>query len=355
MNKINLTKIFILSLLFAVVSISAQIKPQTLKFDEFEISNPQFHSLYREITVAQRAERFAKHLRKQTGVKAYIIYYQARIIENNSGIRYLADSIKSGVSNERLAYDDVVVVDGGFRENDAFEFWIVPKNADLPAPTPTFAKSETFQCANLSVYGYPALNKTDEVIFSVNSYDLKVIENPTLTWKVSAGEMVEGQGKDSIKVKLNDSTQKRVTAFLEIEGLPYPCPKVFTGTAEIRGKLFLIDSFGNIPNGETKARLDAFLSTMQDNPTAKGYVIIYGSRASGARSIESKNRLYTSYFTFRNVDVSRITIMNGGYREQTSGELWLAFGDEKPVPAPTVDRQFVEVPKPARKPRPRRK
>jgi len=54
--------------------------------------------------------------------------------------------------------------------------------------------------------------------------------------------------------------------------------------------------------------------------------------------------------------LTRITIVRGGYREETSGELWLSFDDnEKPIPMPTVDLKFVEIPKPARKPRPRRK
>jgi hypothetical protein len=352
MKKTNLTKFLILSFLFAVLSISAQNNSQALKFDEFAVTDFSFYFSYDQITVAQKAERFAKQMRKQTGAKAYIIYYQSRITENNSEIRYLAERIKRDVSNERLAYDDVVIVSGGFRENAAFEFWIAPKNAAPPEPTPTFAKSETFVCPKVIVDSENLRGQSETIVFSVRSYFVKDVKNYTLKWQVSGGEIVEGQGTDIIKVRLNDSAKKRVTAFLEIEGLPLPCRKNFTATAQIEsGNLILLDGFGQIPNGETRARLDYFLSELQKNPTAKGYVIVYGNRTSGAGSVESRIKLYKHHFTFRGFDSAPINIVQGGYREEAFSEMWLSFGDEKPVPTPTVDAKFVKIPKPARKPR----
>jgi len=48
--------------------------------------------------------------------------------------------------------------------------------------------------------------------------------------------------------------------------------------------------------------------------------------------------------------------VRGGFREEISSELWLLFDDaEKPIPTPTVDEKFIIVPKPARKPRSRKK
>jgi hypothetical protein len=357
MRKTNLTNFLILSLLFAVVSVSAQNKPQAVKFDEFAITNFDFYFSYDQITVAQRAERFAKQMRKQAGAKAYIIYYQARITENNnSQIQYLAERIKRDVSNERLAYDDVVIVDGGFRRNAEFEFWIAPKTAAPPAPTPSFAESETFVCPNVIVDGENLRGQSETIVFSVRSYLVKDVKNYTLKWKISGGEIVEGQGTDTVKVKLNDLAKKKATAFLEIEDLPLPCRKNFTATAQVEsGNLILLDGFGQVPNGETRARLDYFLSELQKNPAAKGYVIVYGNRTSGARSVESRIKLFKNHFMFRGFGSAPINIVRGGYREEAFSEMWLSFGEEKPVPTPTVDAKFVEVPKPARKSRPRRK
>lgn len=357
MKTIIVLKIFVLifCFLFVVSTISAQTKPQTLKFDEFEFIESRSYQPYDEITVAQRAERFAKQWRKERGAKAYIIYYKARIIEGFSGIGYLAGEIRQSVIGESLEFDDVVIVDGGFRENAAFEFWITPKNAESPKPTPTFAKSESVVCPNIFVNNENPYNQTETVAFSVGSYSLKDLENYTLKWQVSGGEITEGQGLNFIKVKLNNSAPKQVTAFLEVGGLPLTCRKNFSSTAEIGKKLFLLDSFGQTANGDTKARLDNFLSELQKNRAAKGYVIIYGNRTSGARSVESRIRLYKNHFTFRGFDSAPINIVRGGYREETSSELWLSFSDEKPVPTPTVDTKFVEIHKPARKLRPRKK
>ncbi len=342
--------------LFVVSTAFAQDKPQALKFDEFEIIENRSYSLYDEITVAQRTERFSKQLKKSRGARAYIVYYQARVFANSNAVQNLANSISQRVSGASLEYDDVIVVDGGFRENAAFELWIAPKNAAPPEPSPTFAKSETFVCPEIVVAGENSRGQDETIVFSVHSYYLKNILNYTLKWQVSAGEIVEGQGKDFIKVKLNDSAQKQVTAFLEVEGLPLPCRKVFTATTKVGNEnLILIDSFGGIANGDTRARLDNFLSELQKNPAAKGFVIIYGNRTQGAKSVENRISLYKNHFTFRGFDSAPINIVRGGYREETSGELWLSFDEEKPIPTPTVDVKFVENPKPSRKPRPRRK
>ncbi|HXG83579.1 MAG TPA: hypothetical protein VNI84_06065 [Pyrinomonadaceae bacterium] len=65
--------------------------------------------------------------------------------------------------------------------------------------------------------------------------------------------------------------------------------------------------------------------------------------------------MISNHLAFRRFNGSRITIVRGGFRETTSTDLWLAFDDAVPIPTPTVDEKFVVVPKPARKPRPRRK
>jgi hypothetical protein len=351
----RLYKTFSLLLLLAASTIFAQDNLRASKFDEFNIFENPFHSNYDEITVSQRAERFAKQLKKEREAKAYIIYYQARI--NNSfaknRIEYQASRVKQSVlSATRFEHDDITTIDGGYRENAAFELWVVPKNAALPKPTPTLDKSETYLCPNIYINNNSEFNNSETLKFSVSAYDFRGLNEYSLTWKVSAGEIIDGQGFNSVKVRLNNSAPKRVTAFLEVSGLPLPCQKVFSSAAEIGGKLFLLDSFENIPSGDTKARLDAFLHELQKNPTAKGYIIIYGNRTEGNRDVVRKDMFYRNYLRFRNFDTSRIIIVDGGFREKTSGELWLSFDDAvQPIPTPTVDRKFVAVPVQTRKSR----
>jgi hypothetical protein len=70
------------------------------------------------------------------GDQAYILAYAGR---NNvrgyasSTLRQIRTvAIKAGIPGDRL-----VTVDGGYREQAAFEFWLVPIGAEAPAPTPS--------------------------------------------------------------------------------------------------------------------------------------------------------------------------------------------------------------------------
>jgi hypothetical protein len=354
-------KIFVLffcSLIF-ISATSAQEKPQALKFDEFDdVVENRFYSDRNELTFSERVKRFSKQLEKERGVWAYVIYYQARITHENLQWNFInqAKGIKNQIIyNDRIKIKDVAVVDGGYREKNSIEFWILPKNADAPTSTPTFDKSETFICPNIVIGDDTPINNFETVNLIVRAYNFEGIDNYSLIWKVSAGEIVE-KGLDYIKVKLDDSAVKRITAFVEVSGLPFPCPKVFSTTVEIKGKLYLVDSFGLAANGDIKARVDSFMVSLQNNPTAKGYIIVYGNRSEGNRDAERRITMINNYFRFRNFDVSRITIMRGGFREEISTELWLSLDDaEKPVLTPTVDIKFIEMPAKTTKTRRRKK
>ncbi len=84
------------------------------------------------------------------------------------------------------------------------------------------------------------------------------------------------------------------------------------------------DEFGNITCEDELARLDAFTMELLSNPNLQGYIIVYGGRR-GRRS-EAKARAARMKFYLvrvRGLDAQRILTMDGGYREELSGELWL--------------------------------
>ncbi|MEO8072708.1 MAG: hypothetical protein ABI686_05615 [Acidobacteriota bacterium] len=69
------------------------------------------------------------------------------------------------------------------------------------------------------------------------------------------------------------------------------------------------------------------------------------------RAIQSIKNIYK----FLKRDMSRITIVRGGFREYDTVDSWLLFENaEPPTPTPTVDKKFV-IPKIVRKSRARRK
>ena len=76
---------------------------------------------------------------------------------------------------------------------------------------------------------------------------------------------------------------------------------------------------------------------------AQGYVIFYGGRSYHgrlARRGESEarvNRIKKYLLKNRGIDVGRIVMINGGYRERWGAELWIApFGTQSPTPTPTL-------------------
>src|SRR5205085_1599613 len=67
---------------------------------------------------------------------------------------------------------------------------------------------------------------------------------------------------------------------------------------------------------DTKARLDNFAIELQNNPSAQGYMIVYsgtGSRAGQAERLIERAKDYL--MKERTLDVSRLTVINGCYRD----------------------------------------
>lgn len=354
MNSKIFSKIFILlfcSIVFAS-AIHAQEKPQALKFDEFEEpSESAFTAWGEEISLTQRAERFGEQFRKERGAKAYLIYYLGRITEQNfdRNLNYKIDRIKYNIRAENdYSYENIITINGGYREKTTIEFWIVPKNAELPEPTPTINKSETVVCPNINIYSRTLYDQSGVLDFSISENGLKEIPQYNLKWKFIGGEIINEQGLSEIRIKADDKV-KKVTAFLEINNLPFECPRVYSTTAKIE-KIHLTDEFGREPNGQIKSRLDAFANTLYNYPAAKGYIINYGSRAEGKKTLIRREKLIMTHFQFRGIDLSKITIVNGGYREVEATELWISFDDNKPIPTPTINEKFVGIPATAKKP-----
>jgi hypothetical protein len=79
-----------------------------------------------------------------------------------------------------------------------------------------------------------------------------------------------------------------------------------------------IDEFERATNGEVKARMDYFYTELNNNPSAQGYIINYGT----AKEIAIRERQIRNAIMFRKFDSSRITIVNGGFRGIIKTEFW---------------------------------
>ncbi|MGH9932372.1 MAG: hypothetical protein ACREA9_24480 [Pyrinomonadaceae bacterium] len=106
---------------------------------------------------------------------------------------------------------------------------------------------------------------------------------------------------------------------------------------------------------DQKARLDNLAVELQNDPTATTYIIAYGGRTSRIGKADLLGTRARDYLVAkRGIDQSRITVMNGGFREEDCVELWITpSGAQPPQPTPTV--QAGDVRPAAAAPRRRRR
>lgn len=104
------------------------------------------------------------------------------------------------------------------------------------------------------------------------------------------------------------------------------------------------DSFYFTTLEREKPILNDFARALQHAPERKGYILAYGGRVSCKGEAGQILELIKSYLVeSRKVDASRIVIIGGGYREETTYQMWRVLpGAAGPRPAPTVDPRAVK-------------
>lgn len=111
---------------------TAKIIGPAVKFGEFGLVDEQ--------TLKNNLDAVASYL-AQSPDNLYLIAYAGRNSERGFAYNWLKQMkdtlVAAGISARRIAG-----VDGGFREEPLFDFWIVPIGAEPPRPTPTVKRSE---------------------------------------------------------------------------------------------------------------------------------------------------------------------------------------------------------------------
>lgn len=84
-----------------------------------------------------RLDNLAVQLQNDPSASAYIIAYAGRNSRRGEANRLLTRARDYLVTQRDINSSQIVVVNGGFREEDCVELWIVPSGALPPQPTPT--------------------------------------------------------------------------------------------------------------------------------------------------------------------------------------------------------------------------
>ena len=214
-------------------------------------------------------------------------------------------------------------------------------------------KTVTIERAVKSPCPYPvnisapsSVREGDQVTFSADvSYAGQSGLNYTWTISPPTARIAQGAGTPTITVDTTGVGNQRVTAILVVDDgsgdrncrqraqfatnvtalpqIPRPVARSFA-------------EFPSVAFNEDKANFDNFAVALQEDPTATGYVIVYnGRRSRPARlnTLVSRSRDYV--VNTRNIDRSRVVVVNGGTREVDTIELWIVpQGAQPPRPTP---------------------
>src|SRR5437660_2282624 len=157
----------------------------------------------------------------------------------------------------------------------------------------------------------------------------------TYNWSVSAGHITSGQATNSITVDTAGLGGQSITATVELVGLDPSCNKTASCTATIEAPRAprKFDEYGNIRFNDEKARLDNFAIQLQNEPSAQGYIIGYGT--CDAEGQTRANRAKDYLVNTRGIDAGRIVVVDGGCMPELKVELWIVPSGATPTAAST--------------------
>jgi hypothetical protein len=167
-------------------------------------------------------------------------------------------------------------------------------------------------------------------------------------WTVNPANarIISGAGTPTITVDSTGLAGQRITATLVVDdgsGSPLCRQMVQASTftprtlkRDIVGSEF--DTCCNCSDDDQKARLDNLAVELQNDPSTTTYLMAYAGRTSRVgESARLLARARDYLVTHRGVDASRITVINGGFREDDCVEVWVVpRGAAPPQPRPTV-------------------
>jgi PEGA domain len=174
------------------------------------------------------------------------------------------------------------------------------------------------------------------------------------TWTVnpSKARVISGAGTPTITVDSTGIGGQRIIATLTVDdGSADPtCRQTAQSVAVVTAperKVIVAREFDECNNctfDDQKARLDNLAVELQNDPSTTAYIIAYGGRYSPLSQVEVLMKRARNYMVDqRGIDASRLVIVNGGFREGDSVELWIVpSGAAAPRATPTVQAGDVK-------------
>jgi len=109
------------------------------------------------------------------------------------------------------------------------------------------------------------------------------------------------------------------------------------------------DEYGMISRSEEEARLDDFAVQLKaSEKTVLGYILVYSGSVTSVNEAHERGRIAKTYLVSHGVEATRLFIVDGGPRNESTVELFLtAEGTIPPTPRPPIPQdQILTTPKP---------
>ena len=234
------------------------------------------------------------------------------------------------------------------------QFWI--RDIELPAgrvkcvvvnyrPLPPLPKSPCPFPVNISA---PNQVTDGEIITFTADASYSGTADLKYNWKVTpaSARIISGAGSSTLNVDSTGLGGQRIIATLTADdGSSDPAcaqsAQAVSIIAPVVKKIIVAQEFDECNScslDDQKARLDNLAIELQNDPSTRAHIIAYGGRTSPLNQVEKLMSRARDYLvTKRGIDASRLQIVNGGFREEDSVELWIVpSGAAAPRPTPTV-------------------
>ena len=223
----------------------------------------------------------------------------------------------------------------------------VPVSVVSPCPFPiTLSARSTVNEGELITY-------TSDVKYTGN-FPLNFI------WTISPANarILSGAGTQTIEVDSTGLPGQTLTATLLVDdGSKDPaCSRsvqasTFVAAQPLREKgPVVFDVCLSCSYNDQKARLDNLIVELQTDPSVTAYILAYGGRTSRNGQADRLGARARDYLVnHRRINTSRIVVLNGGFREEDSVELWIVpSGATLPQVRATVQPGDVRPPRRAK-------
>jgi hypothetical protein len=182
------------------------------------------------------------------------------------------------------------------------------------------------------------------------------------TWTISpaGARIVRGAGTPTITVDTAGLGGQPVSAIIVVDdgSGDRACRQSAQATTDvIRPRQSVIfDRVPPVTYDDLKARLDNLAIELQNTPDAQAYIFVYTSPSSRAGQYDRLAKRVSDYLIVkRQIDSSRLVILNGGNRDTDFYEFWIVpQGAQPPQATPGVTGNAATTPEMSTTPAPRR-